>query len=262
LLKIECCYNLKKKIKMPNKNIIVLGDGGTDGKNPLNDLYILAQSQKKNPKICFLGTAGGDDLNYTKYFHQLFGQYPCETSDLSVFRPETADIKDFLLTKDIIYVGGGHTKSMLILWAGYGIDLILKEAYDGGITLSGGSAGLVYPARECVTDSIPGQLTVMPCLNILPFSLCPHYASSERRKVYTSFVKEGKISGGYSADDHAALHFVDGQHFRSVSSKPYAKTYKVSLENNKVLQKRLKTDWLGMEKYQQEYIFNSTTFQQ
>jgi dipeptidase E len=240
--------------------IIVLGDGGTDGENPLNDLYILAQSQKKNPKICFLGTAGGDDPNYSKYFHQLFGQYPCKTSDLSLFHPETADIKDFLLSKDIIYVGGGHTKSMLILWRGYGIDSILKEAYENGTILSGGSAGLVYPALECITDSIPGSLTVLPCLGILPFSLCPHYASRERRKVYTSFVREGKIGSGFAADDFAALHFVDGQHFRSVSSRPHAKTYKVSLENGNVVQKRLKTDWLNIEKYQNEYIFNSPTF--
>ena len=48
------------------KQIIALGGGGfsMEPDNPLLDLYILSQSPKKTPKICFLPTASGDAENY------------------------------------------------------------------------------------------------------------------------------------------------------------------------------------------------------
>jgi dipeptidase E len=42
--------------------IIALGGGGfsMEPMNPLLDLYILKQSRKAKPNICFIGTASGD----------------------------------------------------------------------------------------------------------------------------------------------------------------------------------------------------------
>lgn len=243
------------------KQVIAMGDGGTNGKDPFMDLYIIAQSKAKLPKVCFFGTAGGDNEGYSKYFKQLFGRYPCKPTSLSLFNPHTKDIRDFIMSQDIIYVGGGHTKSMLGVWREWGVDKFLAEAYNNGTILSGGSAGSVCWFDQCVTDSIPGSLTVMNCLGILPYSNCPHYASMSRRASYSAFVKSGAIKPGYAADDYAGLHFVDGQLVRGISSKHYAKTYKVFLdEAGELKQKRLKTYWLGLNEYQEKFIFNSPAF--
>jgi peptidase E len=45
-----------------NKQIIALGGGGfsMEPDNPLLDEYILKQSNKQKPKVCFIGTASGD----------------------------------------------------------------------------------------------------------------------------------------------------------------------------------------------------------
>jgi dipeptidase E len=236
------------------KSIIAFGDGGTDSKNPLMDLYIIANARKKNPKVCFLGTASGDNEAYIGYFEKLFGRYPCKPTHLSLFRPHTSDIEDFILSTDVIYVGGGHTKAMLGCWREYGLDKILKKAYDNGTVLSGGSAGSVCWFDQCITDSIPGRLSVMNCLGILPYSNCPHFSSVERRASYAEHITDQSIKDGYAADDFAALHFVNGELIRSVSTTHYAKTFKLSHNNGKCKRQQLPTKWLDV--HQNELIWD------
>jgi dipeptidase E len=242
------------------KVCIAMGDGGMDDRNPLMDLYILAQTSVKTPKVCFLATASGDNQGLINHFHHLFKRYPCETFDLALFHPHTADIDDFIHSMDIVYVGGGQSKSMMACWKGWCLDDILCDAYNHGTILSGGSAGAVCWFRECITDSIPGRLTVMPCLDILPDSFCPHFASQERRASYGNFIKSGEITAGYACDDYAAVHFIDGKFHRAISNRPYAKAYHLSMDNDVFQQRRLYTKWLGMKDTQEELIWNSTPF--
>ena len=77
-----------------SKQVICFGDGGIDNNNPLMDLYVLAQSNKKMPKICFLATASGDSPGYIEYFKKVFKNYPCIPSYFSVFNPSTKDMQD------------------------------------------------------------------------------------------------------------------------------------------------------------------------
>ena len=243
-----------------SKIVIALGDGGLDGSHPLMDLYILAQAKKPNPKVCFLPTASGDSPGLIKFFYSLYERYPCKPSHLSLFNPHTADIRDFLLSMDVVFVGGGQSKSMLAVWRGWQVDDMLREANENGTILSGGSAGSVCWFDSCITDSIPGSLTVMNCTGIVPYSNCPHFASRSRRASFAKFVASGEIKGGYANDDYAALHFINGKLFRSVSNRPYAKTWKVSMEDGKLSMERQKTDWLGMKENQQKYVFETPMF--
>ena len=242
------------------RQIIAFGDGGLDDKTPLMDLYILAQSNKTIPKVCLLPTASGDNGGLIQYFHKLFSRYPCTTDHLSLFNPKTSRIKDFLLEQDIIFVSGGHSKSMLLLWQGYGIDAILREAYERGTILSGGSAGSVCWFDQCITDSLPEDLTVMNCLGILPYSNCPHYLSSERRSRYAKFIMNDEIKAGYAADDFAGLHFVNGELARCISTRLSSKCYSVSKSNEKLAHQKLKTFFLGERKFQKEFIWSAPCF--
>ncbi len=137
------------------KQIIALGGGGfsMEPENSLLDKYILQQSMKKNPKICFLATASGDSENYISRFYHFFEKQDCQPSHLSLFNPSTRNIESFLLDKDIIYVGGGNTKNLLVLWKEWGLDTILKKAWEQGIILAGISAGSICWFEEGVTDS-------------------------------------------------------------------------------------------------------------
>lgn len=126
------------------KQIIALGGGGfsMEPENPLLDSYILKQSKEINPKICFIPTASGDADNYIARFYDFFKTQNCRPTHLSLFNPPTRDLEEFILEKDIIYVGGGNTKNLLVLWREWGLDKILKKAWEKGIVLAGISAGV------------------------------------------------------------------------------------------------------------------------
>jgi putative intracellular protease/amidase len=47
------------------------------------------------------------------------------------------------LSADIIYVGGGNTLQMMRVWRRFGVDKLIKSAYESGTVLSGISAGSI-----------------------------------------------------------------------------------------------------------------------
>ncbi|PAD91018.1 Type 1 glutamine amidotransferase-like domain-containing protein, partial [Shouchella clausii] len=69
------------------RQIIALGGGGfsMEPDNPLLDRYILKQSAKPKPAICFIPTASGDAEHYIAKFHHFFRNEHCQPSDLSLF---------------------------------------------------------------------------------------------------------------------------------------------------------------------------------
>ena len=190
--------------------------------------FILDQAPAKRPRICFLPQGSSEDYLYIARFYRHFLAFDVQPSDLSLFQPHTADIADFLLQQDVIYVGGGNTKSMLALWREWRVDRILRQAWQQGTVLSGVSAGAICWFEQGLTDSIPGKLTPLDCLGFLPGSCSPHYdGETERRPSYQRLVADGEISAGYGIDDCAGLHFIGAELQRVVSARACAAAYRV-----------------------------------
>lgn len=233
------------------KQIVAMGGGGfsMEPEKPGLDGYILGLSKQKTSKICFLPTASGDSDKYIVKFYSAFTIERCKPSHLSLFQPPTADLRSFLLEQDIIYVGGGNTKNLMILWKEWELDHILREAWEKGIILAGLSAGSICWFEQGITDSIPGSMTVLPCLGFLKGSNCPHYDSeAQRRPAYHALLSQELISGGYAADDGVGLHFIDDKLHKIVSSRPQAKAYKVEKINGQVQETILEPIYLGTRK--------------
>ncbi|MGE8036608.1 Type 1 glutamine amidotransferase-like domain-containing protein [Lysinibacillus sp. NPDC093692] len=229
------------------KQIIALGGGGfsMEPQNPLLDTYILRQSNKANPKICFVPTASGDSENYIASFYSFFDSQPCIPTHLSLFSPPTRDLESFIMEKDIIYVGGGNTKNLLALWKEWSLASIFKTAWHEGILLTGISAGSICWFEEGITDSFGGELEPIKCLGFLPGSNCPHYDGEiNRRPAYHNLVKANKLSSGIAVDDGVAVHFIDREIHKIVSSKPNGKAYKVSLDKG-INEEELNVEYLG-----------------
>jgi dipeptidase E len=230
------------------RQIIALGGGGfsMEPENPLLDLYILGQSREANPKVCFIPTASGDSQEYISRFYTAFKTHTCIPSHLSLFRPPTRDLEGFILEKDIIYVGGGNTKSLLALWKEWGLDSILRKAWDQGTVLAGVSAGSICWFEEGVTDSFGDRLEPIKCLGFLKGSNCPHYdGEKDRRPAYQQLIEAQNISAGIGADDGVAIHFIEQEISKIISSRQNAKAFHVSYDN-KVVEKELQTDYLGV----------------
>jgi len=243
------------------KQIIAGGGGGFMGEdNMLLDYYILAQSNKKNPKVCFLPTASGDMRGLIGYFHKTFENLPCIPKSLSVFNPPVEGIKERLLSSDVIYVGGGNTKCMLGLWKEFEIDKILVEAYHKGIVLAGFSAGAVCWFDNFISDAFPGTYVVLNGLNLLPGSFAPHYNGQlNRRPEYIRHIDENKIAPGVGVDDCVAIHYVDGKISKVISSEQDCYAYSVYKDNENMLEEQITPQYLNCDE-EIDKIFASPTF--
>ena len=230
------------------QQIIAMGGGGfsMEPDNLALDRYVIAQSGRERPRVCFLAQASGESLDYTVRFYAAFNKLNTVPSHLSLFQPHTADLESFLLEQDIIYVGGGNTKSMLALWREWNLDTILRAACVKGVILAGISAGCICWFEQGMTDSIPGKLTVLPCLGFLPGSCTPHYdGEAQRRPSLQRMVIRNEIMDGYAFEDSAAGHFVDGVLKTCISSRPNARGYRVEHRDGHMLETPLETRYLG-----------------
>ena len=143
--------------------------------------------------------------------------------------PNVADPEDFLLSQDIIFVGGGSVANMIAVWRVHGIDEILRKAWQAGIVLAGSSAGGICWFEGGTTDSFGARLRpYTDALGMLPGSFCPHYNSeAERRPLYQRLVAEGALPGGLACDDGVGAHYVDDSLDEMVADHPDRGGYRV-----------------------------------
>ncbi len=213
------------------RHIIAIGGGDLlpESSNIRLEKYILEVSGKSRPRVAFVPTARGDSEACILRFYQTYSRLTPALSHLGLFRRAPADLRDFVFSNDVIYVGGGNTKSMLAVWREYALDTILREAWERGIVLSGSSAGSICWFQEGVTDSTSGSLTRLECLGFLPGSNCPHYdTEEERRPAYRRLMRTASIAAGYAADEGVGLHFVNSKLYRAVSARPESMAYRLA----------------------------------
>lgn len=216
--------------------IIALGGGGfsMEPDNLALDSYILEQARQQHPRVCFLATATGDSSRYIANFYASFTRLNCQPTHLPLFT-RTPDLRALIGEQDVIYVGGGNTKSMLAVWFAWGLTELLKEAWESGTILAGISAGSICWFEQGLTDSWAGRYSILECLGFLKGSCCPHYdGEEERRLAYHDFLIRGEALEGYAIEDGAALHFVGDELKRVVSSREGARAYRVLTERGVV----------------------------
>ena len=222
---------------MPLKQIIAMGGGGfsMEPENPTLDLYVLKQTGKTRPKICFFPHATDDAVRYVRNFFEAFTKFDCRPASLSLFNPPTSDLESFVLEQDAIYVGGGNTKSMIALWREWGLDRILRKAYRRGVVLAGISAGAICWFEQGLTDSYPGEFRRLDCIGLLLGSCTPHWdGEAGRQKVLRRLIKSGEMLPGIALDNYAAAHYVDGELVRVVRSRPGARAFRLEVSRGGV----------------------------
>ncbi|WP_128895810.1 peptidase E [Longirhabdus pacifica] len=210
------------------KQMIAMGGGGfsMEPDNLLLDQYILDQANTTKPKICFVPTASGDSEGYIERFYDAFTSLHCEPSHLSLFLPPTTDLEQYVMEKDIIYVGGGNTKNLLALWREWELDRILQKAWNHGIIMAGISAGANCWYEQCVTTSFGETAASIPALGFYKGSYCPHFDGEvQRRPNFHTLLQSNDIIPGYGVDDGVALHYKENELHHIVSSRPEAKAY-------------------------------------
>ena len=219
-----------------DKHVIAIGGGGF-GRNPGDgyiEQYILDQTGKKEPNICFIPTATGDNDAYKVNYYSTFSKLSCNPVHLDFFH-RTPDLEKLILEQDAVFVGGGNTKSMLAVWRDWGLDKLLKTAYGKGTVMSGVSAGANCWFERAVVDSWAEDLKVIDCLGFLEGNYCPHYDEEpQRRPSVKKFLEEGAFNSCYASEGNAALHVKNNNDFISVDFGDDKNSYEVSLTGNLV----------------------------
>ena len=218
------------------KQIIAIGGGGfgREIKNLKIEKYIINQSKSKKPKICFIPTATGDDEGYIKNFYKAFDSLGCVTSHINFFK-RTIKLDEHIQKQDIIFVGGGNTKSMLAVWKEWGLDKILFDAYNNEVIMSGVSAGAICWFKKGITDSWQDHQAILPCLNFVDGVCCPHYDEEPERIPFVKKILDKKlINDCLALEGFNALHLVDGKPKFSVSFGNESNSHLVNLNNAKI----------------------------
>jgi dipeptidase E len=189
---------------------------------------IFSCTGKAHPKVCMIPTASGDNRESIANFTFGMNRLQAHPNFLSLFAVPTADLASWIMEFDAIYVSGGNTRNLLALWREWGLDGILKQAWQRGVVLFGGSAGAVCWFEQGNSDFIPGQFNPLDALGWLPGSLVPHYAiESPRRPSYLAQVASGRLKPGYGLGDRSVLHYVDGTLAEALCEHPDSGIFRV-----------------------------------
>lgn len=205
--------------------------------------YVISLTHKPNPRICYIPTASADNPYGINYWYELCAELPVKPYVLRTFinsGPGQQTFEETIMSMDAIIVGGGSTLNMIAIWKAQGIDTVLREAYNKGIVMAGGSAGSLCWFTGGITDSRPKQLTLVDCLGFIQTSHCPHYHSEPGRKpLYQQEVLSGHLPAGYACDDRAGILFQNEKLIKSVAADPTSHTYFVSVADGKIKEEQL-----------------------
>ena len=222
---------------MSEKGQIIAIGGGGFGRNPNHrkiEKYILELTGKEKPNVVFFPTASAENQAYIIQFYKCFTKMSCEPSHVTFFQ-RTPRLDSIINKADVIYVGGGNTKSMLAVWQEWKLDKLLLKGYNNGKILCGVSAGAICWFEQGITDSWASNLNVMDCLGFLPEMACPHYQEEkDRRPDVHKMLKQGKCGPGWAIDGGAAIHFKNGKYYKSIQFYSDSYVHYVSIKNGVV----------------------------
>jgi len=213
------------------KKIIAIGGGGfTHQLDQSLDQFVIDKLKRTNNKIGFLATASKDDEKKISLFYKRFENTEFELSHFNL----TSNINGFsewIMSKDLVYIGGGNTVFMLEIWRKNKLENIFKDAYEKGIILSGISAGAVCWFDWILSDSVGPGFKPLRGINLISGSCTPHSSNIERINQFESDIKNNKLPQGIAIDDGVAVVFVDGKPSEVYSSRKNHTAY--FLDKNK-----------------------------
>jgi len=215
------------------KKIIAIGGGGfTHQLDKSLDQFVIDQLKKTNIKIGFLATASKDDEKKISLFYKRFENTESELSHFNL-TSNVDGFSEWILNKDIVYIGGGDTVFMLEIWRKNKLENTFKNAYEKGIILSGISAGAVCWFDWILSDSVGPGFNPLRGINLISGSCTPHSSNIERINQFELDIKNNKLPQGIAIDDGVAVVFIDGIPTEVYSSRKNHKAYFVD-KNQKI----------------------------
>jgi len=219
-----------------SKKIVAIGGGGNgrireDGTvssyetGPMDE-EIVKLTGKETPNFLMIAHSQLDSENEKMYFEtmkRIYGEKfgcECKTITRQDLENDIKRAKEIVEWADIVYEGGGDTKSMMELWKKTGFDNLLKDAYERGAVMCGVSAGANCWFKSCSSDSLQIQqhdetapLIEVECLGFIDVFFTPHCdvaTEHTNRLEHMKDVLKGTTRRGVAISNCCAIEIVDG----------------------------------------------------
>jgi peptidase E len=202
----------------------------------------LSGATGRRPRLCQVGTAGGDQRGWNARFDEAGQVAGIDISHLNLFpMPNVADIRGFLLEQDVVWVGGGSVANLLAIWRLHGLDTVFADVWRAGVVLAGVSAGSVCWHVGGTTDSFGPELqSVTNGLALLPYANGVHYdVETQRRPLLHRLVGDGTLPDSYATDNGVGLVYRGETLVEAVSEIRGNGAYRVRLEGGSVVEERI-----------------------
>jgi peptidase E len=209
---------------------------------PLVEFALELSGAVGRPRLCYVGTAGGDQRYMAALINEAGAAAGVTVSHLPLFpMPPAADLEAFVLEHDVIWVGGGSVANLLALWRLHHLDAALAAAWRAGVVLAGVSAGSICWHLGGTTDSFgPDLVAVHNGLGFLPYSNGVHYDSeAQRRPLFQRLIASGELPAGYATDDGVGLLYRGTELVEAVTEVPGKGAYSVRAEHGQTIEERI-----------------------
>jgi dipeptidase E len=212
-----------------NGQIVAMGGATSPAEDhdPRIDVLILSLTGRPRPRVCYLGTAGGDHEHGTYAFYRAMSRHDCRPTELTFFERVVENLEAFVNDQDVFWVAGGSTANLLAVWRLHGLDSLLQTADERGAVLGDVSAGMNYWFEGTTTDSFGPALRALP--DGLGFSLARPVRTTTRTRAPAAlaglWTRERCLPDGSRRLCGAA--FRDGELVESVNWRDEARSYRV-----------------------------------
>ena len=234
---------------MPARQATILATSGGmrrgrrtwNGLGPLIHFAIELSGTAGRPRVCYLGTATGDQRWQAAQFGEACFEAGVTPAYLHLFpMPSVDDMAAHLAAQDVVWVGGGSVANLLALWRLHGLDEIFRRVWQEGVVLAGVSAGSICWHAGGTTDSFGPTLRPVEGLGLLPYSNGVHYDNeAQRRPLLQALIGAGELPDGYATDDGVGLHYEGTTLVEAVTEVRGKGAYFVSREGDAAVEERI-----------------------
>lgn len=196
----------------------------------------------RRPRLCHVGTAMGDQRWWNAIVDEAGRAAGIDVVHLNLFTmPQVDDVAGLVMDQDAVWVGGGSVANLLAVWEVHGIGPIMRRAWEGGVVLSGVSAGSLCWHVGGTTDSFGPELRpVTNALGFLPYSNGVHYDSEARRRpLFEQLIAEGTLPNGYATDDGVGLVYRGTELDEAVTEVAGKGAYVVRRDGDRAVEERI-----------------------
>jgi len=201
----------------------------------------LSGAQSRPPRVCHLGTAGGDQRWMNAELDEAARAAGFVLSHLNLFSmPSVDDVEGHLLDQDVVWVNGGSVANLLAVWRVHDLHTIFERVWQAGVVLSGVSAGSICWYIGGTTDSFGPLRAVTNGLALLPYANGVHYDSEAgRRPLVHQLVADGTLPTTHCTDDGVGLVYRGTELVEAVTEVRGKGAYVVTREGERAVEERL-----------------------